>query len=120
MGLAPGCFAFYVGTDPAKAELVEAELLREAKALRADGLTPEELQRAKAKIIGQKKIARQDLGHYAMTVALDELYGLGYEIMDTEDALYEAVTVEQTRQVAAKYLQSDVCVVAVVKSGKKS
>ena len=30
--------------------------------LRAEGLTDEELRRAKAKIIGQRKISRQDLG----------------------------------------------------------
>src|SRR6267142_4976520 len=60
LGLVPGYFAFYVGTDPARVELVESELLKEAEELRASGLTAEELRRAKAKVIGQKKIARQD------------------------------------------------------------
>ena len=54
-GLAPGYFAFYAGTEPAKAELVEKEFLEEAELLRTEGLTAEELKRAKAKIIGQKK-----------------------------------------------------------------
>src|SRR5207244_8077903 len=61
LGLAPGYFAFYCGTAPEKVELVEQELLKEAELLRAEGLTEEELKRAKAKVIGQKKIARQDL-----------------------------------------------------------
>ena len=77
-GLAPGYFAFYAGTEPEKADLVEKEFLAEAELLRTEGLTAEELKRAKAKIIGQKKIARQDLGRLASTTALDELYGLGY------------------------------------------
>src|SRR4029079_10726578 len=76
VGLVPGCFAFYVGTDPGQAAQVEAELLAEAESLRAHGLTEEKLKRAQAKVIGQKKIARQELGGYAMTCALDELYGL--------------------------------------------
>ncbi len=76
-GLVPGYFAFYTGTEPAKAEQVEKELLKEAELLRTEGLTAEELKRAKAKIIGQKKIARADLGNLASTSALDELYGLG-------------------------------------------
>jgi zinc protease len=118
LGLAPGYFAFYVGTDPGQTDLVETELLREAEDLRNHGLTEDELRRAKAKIVGQKKIARQDLGGYAITAALDELYGLGYQIIDTEDALYEAVTVEQTRDVARKYLKADSLVVVVVQPGK--
>jgi zinc protease len=115
VGLAPGYFAFYVGTAPEKAGLVETELLNQADLLRREGLTPEELKRAKAKIIGQRKIARQDLGSFAMTTALDELYGLGYAHTDTEDALYEAVTLDQVKTVAQKYLKPDALVIAVVK-----
>src|ERR1035437_3499555 len=115
LGLAPGYFAFYAGTTPEKAGLVETELLSEAELLRADGLTAEELKRAKAKIIGQRKIARQDLGSFAMTTALDELYGLGFSHTDTEDALYEAVTLEQVKAVARKYLTPDALVVAMVR-----
>lgn len=115
LGLAPGYFAFYAGTAPEKTGLVELELLKEAESLRVDGLTESELKRAKAKLIGQKKIARQDLGAYALTTALDELYGLGYMNCDSEDACYEAVTLEQTKAVAQKYLNPHACVVAVVK-----
>jgi zinc protease len=115
LGLAPAYFAFYVGTDPAKADLVQVELLAEAEALRREGLAPDELQRAKAKIIGQKKIARQDLGGYAAAVALDELYGLGYQHSDHEDAEYQAVTVEETRRVSEKYLREDALVVVLLR-----
>jgi len=114
-GLVPGYFAFYTGTEPAKAELVEKELLKEAELLRTEGLTGEELKRAKAKIIGQKKIARADLGNLASTTALDELYGLGYQRSELDDANYEAVTLEQTRAVAQKYLRPEALVVAVVR-----
>ena len=106
LGLAPGYFAFYVGTAPEKVELVERELLQEAELLRHDGLTAAELKRAKAKIIGQKKIARQDLGGLALTTALDELYGLGFAHSETDDARYEAVTLEEVKAVAAKVLKS--------------
>jgi zinc protease len=116
-GLAPGYFAFYAGTAPEKAAQVETELLAEADLLRREGLTAEELKRAKAKVIGQRKIARQDLGSFAMTTALDELYGLGYCHTDKEDALYEAVTLDQVKAVAQKYLTPDALVVAVVKPG---
>lgn len=118
VGLAPGYFAFYAGTEPEKAGLVEKELLKEADLLRTEGLALEELQRSKAKVIGQKKISRQDLGSFAMTTALDELYGLGYGYSDAEDAKLEAVTLEQVKAVAQKYLRSDAAVIAVVKPEK--
>jgi zinc protease len=100
---------------PEKAAQVEKELLLEADLLRREGLTAEELQRAKAKVIGQKKIGRQDLGTLAMTTALDELYGLGYANSEKEDALIEAVTLEQVLEVARKYLREDALVIATVK-----
>lgn len=115
VGLAPGYFAFYAGTMPEKTERVEAEFMTEIDELRAHGVTAEELKRSKAKVIGQKKIARQDLGSYAMTTALDELCGLGYANTDAEDAKYEAVTREQIQAAAIKYLNPNTMVVTVVR-----
>jgi zinc protease len=115
LGLAPGYFAFYVGTAPEKLGEVERELMQEAQLLRTEGLTAEELARCKAKVIGQRKIARQDLGGLAVTMALDELYGLGYGHIDTEDAHYEAVTLEQIKTVAGKYLQPAGAVIAIIR-----
>jgi zinc protease len=113
-GVAPGYFAFYTGTEPAKVELVEKELLKEAELLRTEGLTAEELKRAKAKIIGQKKIARADLGHLASTSALDELYGVGWQRSELDDTKYETVTLEQIKAVAQKYLKPETAVIAKV------
>ena len=115
LGLSPGYFAFYVGTEPSKIELVRRELLEEARLLREEGLTAEELKRAKAKLIGQKKIARQDLGGLASATALDELYGLGFDHSDRDDARYEAVTLAQIKSVAQKYLRPDAFVVSVAR-----
>ncbi len=113
-GLVPGYFAFYAGTAPEKTAQVEQELFAEATALREHGLSEAELKRAKAKVVGQKKIARQDLGSLAMETALDELYGLGYANTDDEVAQFEAVTLEQVREAARKHLKSDSAVVAII------
>jgi zinc protease len=115
LGFEPGYFAFYVGTAPESAAQVEAELLKEAELLRTEGLKEEELSRAKSKILGQRKVGRQDLAALAMTNALDELYGLGCDHSELEDALYSAVTVEQVKEVANKYLRPDAYVVSIIK-----
>ncbi|NGO39999.1 insulinase family protein [Limisphaera ngatamarikiensis] len=122
MGLAPGYFAFYAGTEPSKVARVEKEFREEARILQTRGVTAAELQRAKSKLLGQKKIARQELGSLAQQTALDELYGLGYENFDAEDARIEAVTLEDIRSVANRYLNPDRYILAVVEpeSGRRS
>jgi zinc protease len=114
-GLAPGYFAFYAGTAPDQAARVEQELLEEALTLAREGLSETELRRAKAKILGQKKIARQDLGHLAMITGLDELYGLGYANQDAEEARMEAVTADEIRSVAARYLDPARAVLSLIR-----
>jgi zinc protease len=118
LGIVPGFFAFYAGTARDKLRQVEEELLKEVKLLGEEGFSEEELKRSKAKIIGQKKIARQDLGGYAITVALDELYGLGYDHIDLEDARYEAVTRDDIKAAARKYLTPTALVLAEIKPPK--
>lgn len=104
-GLEPGYLALYAGTAPSGAPQVVEALREEAARMATEGLEEEELRRAKAKLIGHKKIARQDLGYYATHTALDELYGLGYERLDREDAAYEAVRSEEVLEAARRYLQ---------------
>ena len=112
-GRVPGCFSFYAGTAADAAAQVEAELLHQAKRLAKGGLTEEELRRAKAKLIGHRKIARQDLGNVAFATCMDELLGLGYDHHAGEEARIEAVTLEQVREVAARYFGAEQFATAV-------
>ena len=77
-GLVPGLFLFYLGTDPQKIEKVKTALLDEINKLAAEGLTNEELARAKKKLLGQQQIANQSNDSFGYMAALDELYGLGF------------------------------------------
>jgi zinc protease len=115
LGLAPGYFAFYAGTEPEKAGQVETELLSEAELLRE--------RRAHRR----RTQTRQGQGHWPTE---DRAPGPGrlrhdqrarrtlrsrLRHTDTEDALYEAVTLEQVKAVARKYLKPDALVIAVVR-----
>ena len=68
-----------------------------------EGLTQDELCRAKAKLTGHKNIARQDLGSVAFATCMDELLGLGYNHHAEEDIRIASVTLEQVRDVANRY-----------------
>jgi len=103
MGFAPGIFTFYLGTDPAKVDLVRKNFDEEIAALAADGLTESELARAKKKLIGSEAIRNQSLESFAHIVAVDELYGLGADHHAQRAAEINAVTLEQVRAVARKY-----------------
>jgi zinc protease len=114
-GLVPGMFAFYLGTDPEKLPAVKKALLDEIRDLAADGLTSEELARAKKKLIGQQQIANQSNDTLGYTAALDEIYGLGFDHYRKLEAEVEAVTFEEVKRVATKYFQAQPYVIATVR-----
>jgi zinc protease len=114
LGLVPGPFAFYLGTSPQKLDAVRTELLDEIGQLAKNGLSAEELARAKEKAIGQQAIRNQSQDTLAYSCALDELYGVGYDYYTKERAQLEAVTLEQARGVAGKYFLDTPRIIAIV------
>jgi zinc protease len=114
-GLVPGLFAFYLGTDPQKIEPVKTALLDEIRKLASDGLTKEELTRAKKKLIGQQEIANQSNDSFGYHCALDELYGLGFDYYKKLEHYVDAVTLEDIKRVAAKYFRDQPYVLATVR-----
>ncbi len=119
-GLVAGLFAFYLGTDPQKVEPVKTALLDEIRKLASDGLTNEELARAKKKIIGQQQIANQSNDLFGFQCALDELYGLGFNYHKSLEHDIEAVTLEEIKRVAAKYFGDQPYVLAIVRPPEKA
>jgi zinc protease len=114
-GLVPGLFAFYLGTDPQKIEPVKTALLDEIHKLANDGLTTEELARAKKKLIGQQEIANQSNDAFGYHCALDELYGLGFDYYKRLEHDVDAVTLDDIKRVAAKYFRDQPYVLATVR-----
>jgi zinc protease len=118
-GLVPGLFLFYLGTDPQKIEPVKAALLEEIGKLATEGLSAEELARAKKKLIGQQQIANQSNDSFGYMAALDELYGLGFDHYKTLERDVDRVTLEDARRVAAKYFLKQPYVLALVRPPEK-
>ncbi len=103
IGPTPGMLVFYLGTDPTKVDKVRTEFKDEIAKLAKDGLTPEELARAKSKLLGAEAIRDQSDAAMAQATALDVLFGLGTDYRDTRRAAVDAATVEDTQRVSSKY-----------------
>lgn len=102
-GLEPGAFIFYIATSPEKIDLAQAELLGQIEALASHGLELQELDRAKNSLLGREKIHLQGTHELAVTAAVDELLGLGWDNHRHSERQIRAVDVDQTREVAARY-----------------
>jgi zinc protease len=113
-GLAPGAFVFYLGTDPAKIEQVTAEMRHEIADLAANGLTEEELTRARAKVLGAEVIRNQSNSALAAACAVDELMGLGYDETLRRREQIEKITLDDIRRAAADYFKPEARVEATV------
>jgi zinc protease len=119
VGLDTGCFVMYVGTTPENVATCQQEFLAELVRLEKDGLSEDELTRAKNSLIGQRKVQLQDNSQLSMMIALDELYGLGYDFFRTMDARYRAVTADDIKRVAQKYFENKPYAIAVVRPPEK-
>jgi zinc protease len=120
MGFAPGIFTFYLGTDPAKVDLVRKNFDEEIAALATEGMTEAELIRAKKKLIGSEAIRNQSLEAFAHVVAVDELYGLGAEHHAERAAEINAVTLDEVRTVARKYFREPFRATVLVTPGQSA
>ena len=99
---------------------VQDALMEEIRKLATDGLSKDELARAKKKLIGQQQIANQSNDSFGYQCALDELYGLGFNNYKKLEPEVEAVTLDQVKQIAAKYFRDRAHVLTIVQPPKRS
>ena len=88
---------------------MQTALLDEIGKLASDGLTNQELSRAKKKLIGQQQIANQSNDSFSYMTALDELYGLGFDHYKSLEHDANAVTMEDVKRVAQVFSRSTLC-----------
>ena len=103
----PGFFAFYMGTSADKRDGAIIDTLKEIDEVRTNGITADELDRAKKWMIGTYEIGLQSNSAYADRMMYNELYGVGYEETFRAPERIEAVTLEEVNRSAAKILRTD-------------
>ncbi|MBM3856621.1 MAG: insulinase family protein [Verrucomicrobia bacterium] len=114
MGLAPGAFVFYMGTDPKKLDHAKSEFDDEIQHVAKDGLTQEELRTAKQKILGADAMAIQSNAGLMLRCASEELMGLGFDHYLQRINEVNDVTLEKLNAVVKKYIAVPGSVEAVV------
>ncbi|MFB1488798.1 MULTISPECIES: M16 family metallopeptidase [unclassified Thiocapsa] len=114
-GRLPGMFM--LSGVPAKGqtiEQVEAALLAQIERVRTDLVDEGEMERVRNQLIADKVYELDSLFYQAMVLGQLETVGLGWELADTYVDQLAAITPEQVRAVAQKYLVPEKLTVGVL------
>lgn len=117
-GMDAGHVVVHAATSPDKVERVLTGVHHHLRRLREEFVDPVELQRVQRYLVGEHAIDLQRTGARAMTIALGERLGLGYDHYTQYIEKIQAVTPEQLRAAASKYLSPTDLVEVVVGPAK--
>ena len=110
-----GAYVAYIGTSPEREDEARAELLRELRRWAVELLPAEEIERAKRYTIGARQIRRQSNAGQLAVLADAVLFGTGMAEVREFEARIEAVTAEEMRAAAARWLDPARVVAGVVR-----
>ena len=113
-GIDYGSVACYIACAPEKKNDAEKGLWSELYRIQKELPGRDELERAKNWLAGRYQISLQTPGAKAMDMAMNELYGLGYDFSRRYPEKIMAVTAGQVQEMARKYFISQDYVLVVV------
>jgi zinc protease len=115
LGLDASMFSFQMGTSPENIEAGLEGMFGQIRRVREKRVDAQELQRAQRYLVGNHDIGLQKNSARALSIGLDELYGLGYKRSLEYGDRIMGVTAEDVRQVARTYLEPSRAVVSITK-----
>lgn len=113
VGRGPGFF--YLSGVPSAGKTVaelEQAMRREVQRVIDEGVTEEELTRLKAQVTASRVYERDSMFFQARQIGSLETIGFSYKTIDVMTEKFKAVTADQVREVARKYLIDDALTVA--------
>jgi zinc protease len=114
-GLDPGMFMVYIASALDKEKQARDGIRSELEKLLANGVTEDELVRARSYLVGSNAVSLQRSSTEATLLSLDELYGLGATYHLGYGARIDRVTREDVMRVARRIIDLDRAVYAVVR-----
>lgn len=105
--LGQGAWYTSIGCNPVNVDKAVAALQDELRRYASEGPTKEEFEEAKRFVIGYFPIGLETNAGIARVLLNAEFYGLGMDYIQKYPAIYRAVTLDQAKQMAQKYLHPD-------------
>ncbi len=113
-GLLPGYFSIYIATAPEKLDRARAGIFAEVDRLVSQAPEADELARAIRFGTGSFAIESQRSHGRAAHLALDSIYGLGPDLVESYPERIAAVTPEDILRVAQRVFRQNACTIAAV------
>jgi len=102
-----GMFGVYVGTRPEWADRAVEVIREELRRVAVEGLAPTELEDAKSQLRGQMVLGLESQSGRVYRLALQELFDEPRRSLDELVARVDAVTMDETIEVAAEFLDPE-------------
>ena len=100
-----GAWAVYAGTTPATAHTVLEIITEEIEAVASEGVTAEELERAKGHMRGSLALSMEDTNTRMIRLGRAEIFGLPHLTIDERLAKIESITLGDLAEVAERTLR---------------
>jgi zinc protease len=111
LGLESGYFGVYAATQPDTVHTVVDLILQNLEKARAGQISDEEVDNTRQMALVTARLRRQASDQIASDMALNELYGLGYDFSDHEAEHIAKVTRADVQRVAQTYLHHPTIVI---------
>lgn len=113
-GIDTGFLISYVATDKERLSKTKAVLFNELEKVKSGVINTEEVSLAKKSLTGRQKISLQSYKSLAYQMALDEIYGLGYDAYLDYAQHVSGVTSDDVMQAAKKYIDLKKLVLVII------
>jgi zinc protease len=113
-GVNTGMFAFYLGTSPDQLDLAKKHLLEEIQTIAEHGIPDDKLESVKTTWLASHALANQKIGSLARLSAIDSLLGFEPDHHLNAPDHIRALTGNDIRKAAKKYLGSSEPVIVTV------
>lgn len=117
-GIEPGYFALYIASGAEKEEMAISGLVGEIENLLKNGVSSDEVERAKKYIVGNFEIGLQSNSSQASAIALNEIYGLGYDYHKKYPEIINSISAEEINNAVKKYLNLNGYVLTIIRPEK--
>jgi zinc protease len=114
LGIDPGAFVVYCGTDKGNIESVIDKIKAEISDIQKNGVSEDELSSARNYLLGQKALRYDKFSNYGFDAGLYELYGIEFSEIERFSEVLEGITPSSVKEAASLYLSLESATLAIL------